>query len=152
MPAPQTIKNTDMKKWKKTVTIIVALIVLAAAYGAYLYNKKPADVRKLDAQVAISAPKLVEAFNKDETAANKLYLDKIIAVKGSISDIKTDSATKQSTVFLDSGDPLAAVNCSFYEEESAAVQALQKGQQVTIKGQCTGKLLDVVLNKCSIVP
>lgn len=141
-----------MKKWKRTVTTLVALIVLSAAYGFYLYHKKPADVRTLDAQVNVSATLLVEAFSKDETAANKLYLDKIIAVKGIITDIKSDSVTKQSTVFLDSGDPMAAVNCSFYEEETDAVKALHKGQQVTIKGQCTGKLLDVVLNKCSIVP
>jgi hypothetical protein len=45
---------------------------------------------------------------------------------------------------------MAAITCSFYNEEMAAVKKLTTGAEVVIKGKCTGKLMDVVLNNCSI--
>lgn len=139
-----------MKKWMKFLLGLLLLGVAGAGYGYYLYNKKPADIRKETARFELTAAVLVADYSKDETAADKKYLDKVIAVKGAVSDIKTDTSG-QATVFLDSGDPMAAVTCSFYADEAPSVKALQKGSTVIIKGKCTGKLMDVVLNKCSLV-
>jgi len=129
--------------------MLLLLVTACAGYGFYMYTKKPADIRKADALYQTSAPGLLAEFNKDELAANKKYIDQVIAVKGKVADVKTD-ATGQATVFLDSGDLMASVTCSFYAEESPAAKSLHQGQEVTIKGKCTGKLMDVVLNKCSI--
>lgn len=139
-----------MKRWKKIALSLLLLVLVAAGYGFYLYYKKPPDIRKLDAQFTMNASDLVNEFNNDENAANKKYVDKIIAVKGSVSDIQVDSSG-QATVFLESGDPMSAVTCSFYQDEANAVKQLQKGTQATIKGNCTGKLTDIIINKCSIV-
>jgi RecG-like helicase len=139
-----------MKTWKKILLALVIIGFAAAGYGFYMYNKKPADVRTKAADFEMAAAALVADYNKDETAANLKYLDKVIDVKGTIAEVKLDSATGQATVILDSGDPMAAVTCSFYNEEAAAVKTLKKGAEVVIKGNCTGKLLDVILNKCSI--
>lgn len=139
-----------MKKWKKIVVVMLLVAVAAAGYGFYLYHKKPADVRTLKADYELPAATLVADFNKNETDANHKYLDKVLAVKGKISEIKIDPATGQATVTLDTGDPMAAVTCSFYNEEAASVKKLVQGAEVVVKGKCTGKLMDVVLNKCSI--
>ena len=140
-----------MKTWKKFFIGVLLLGFLAAATGYYLYNKKPADVRTLQPELSVTANSLIAEFNTDETAANLKYLDKVVAVKGAIAEIKIDQNNGQVTVVLDSGDPLSAVTCSFYNEEMGAVQKLSKGTVVIIKGKCTGKLMDVVLNNCSIV-
>ena len=129
--------------------LFLVISFAAAGYGFYLYHKKPADIRKETARYEISAAGLVDAFSKDETSANQKYLDKVIAVTGKVADVKIDSAG-QATVFLDSGDPLAAVTCSFYNEEAATAKMVLRGAAITVKGKCTGKLMDVVLNKCSI--
>lgn len=139
-----------MKQWKKILIALLVIALAAVAYGYYLYNKKPADVRKQSPDYELTAEALLADYNKDETAANLKYLDKVIAVKGKVTEVKLDAATGQATVILDSGDPMAAVTCSFYEEEAAAVKLLSPGNGVIIKGKCTGKLMDVVLNKCSI--
>lgn len=138
-----------MKKIKRNLMILLAVVLACACYGFYLYKKKPADIRKETAAYEITAANLLAEFNADEPAANKKFIDKVIAVKGRVSEIKTDSSG-QATVFLDSGDLMSAVTCSFYQEEAPAAKALRQGDQVTIKGKCTGKLMDVVLNKCSI--
>ena len=139
-----------MQRWKKIVIGILVIALAAAGYGYYLFNKKPADVRTEKPSYEIEAAALLADFNKDEEAANQKYLDKVIAVKGKVAEIKMDTVTGQATVFLDSGDPMAAISCSFYDDEAAAVKQLTKGTETIIKGQCTGKLMDIVLNKCSI--
>jgi len=140
-----------MATWKK-ITLAVAILAAAAAlYGWYLYHKKPQDVKQAQSQFEVTAPDLTTAFNADESAATVKYVDKVVSVSGKIKDIKIEPGGA-ATVFLDSGDPMAAVTCSFYDTEAATVKKLATGQQVTIKGLCTGKLMDVVLNKCSVVP
>ena len=141
----------NMPTWKKILIGFSLIAFLGVAAGYYLYNKKPADVRRLQPDLSVTANSLIVAFNSDEVAANLKYLDKVIAVKGIIADIKIDSSTGQTSVILDSGDPLSAVTCSFYNDEIGAVQKLSMGTEVVIKGKCTGKLMDVVLNNCSIV-
>lgn len=140
-----------MKRWKKIMLGLLLIAFAGAGYGFYLYNKKPADVRTLMADYTLSSESLLADYNKDETAANLKYLDKVIAVKGKVTEIKVDSTTGQATVTLDSGDPMAAVTCSFYNDEATSVKKITQGSEVVIKGKCTGKLMDVVLNKCSIV-
>jgi RecG-like helicase len=137
------------KRWKKILTIIAVLVLAVGGYGYYLYNKKPADVRKQSSKFEVTATALVTEFSTDENAANRKYLDRVISVKGRVSEVSTDT-TGKATVFLETGDPMSAVTCSFYDEEAASAKALNKGTEVTIKGKCTGKLADVVLNKCSI--
>jgi tRNA_anti-like len=138
-----------MKKIWRIFFACFAIALTAAAYGLYLFNKKPVDIRQEAALYKISAVDLLADFNKDEPAANLKYLDKVIAVKGKVAEIKIDT-TGQATVFLDAGDPLSTVTCSFYNEEAKSVENLKKGNEITIKGNCTGKLMDVILNKCSI--
>ncbi|MEP7109556.1 MAG: hypothetical protein ABI760_16300 [Ferruginibacter sp.] len=139
-----------MKNWKKILLGLVVIALAAACYGYYLYNKQPADVRKLPLDYELTATVLLEEFNKDETAANLKYLEKVIAVKGKVSEVKLEPSTGQATVILETGDPVASVTCSFYDDEVDAVKKLNKGEAVIIKGKCTGKLMDVILNKCSV--
>jgi hypothetical protein len=139
-----------MKRVKKILLGVLIVAVAGAAYGFYLFNKKPADVRTLTPKFELTAAILVSEYSDNETAANAKYLDKVIEVKGKVADIKIEPGG-QATVFLDSGNPLASVTCSFYNDELASVKKIQKGDEVKIKGMCTGILMDVVLNKCSII-
>lgn len=52
---------------KKITVVIVLLVVMAAAYGLYRYNQKPASVENAQPAVQLSAEALVQAY-----AANDL--------------------------------------------------------------------------------
>lgn len=73
----------------------------------------------------------------------------MITVEGIVASIEDENG--DLTVFLEAGDPLTGVTCSFYPEEHNEVKMLQPGNKVRIKGECTGKLTDIVLNHCSLV-
>jgi len=126
------------------------LVLAVAGYGWYAFNKKPADVRRQKADMEINAKDLLQLFQQNETAADARYVDKVIIVSGIVLSMQTDAQGK-TTISLDTGDPMAAVTCSFYNEETAAVKQINKGSRVHVKGICTGMLSDVILNKCSLV-
>jgi len=135
----------------KTILMPALLLIFAAAgYGWYIFNKKPADVRRQKADMEINAKDLLQLFQQNETAADARYVDKVIIVSGIVQSMQTDAQGK-TTISLDTGDPMAAVTCSFYNEETAAVKQINKGSRVHVKGICTGMLSDVILNKCSLV-
>ncbi len=135
---------------RKTIWALLLLVVIAAAgFALYSYYKKPPDIRKAVAHYETTAPALLADFNKNESTANAKYLDQVVIVEGTISNIELNG--ESPAIFLETGDPMAAVTCSFYNTESAALKSLKTGTTIKIKGVCTGMLTDVVLNKCSIV-
>jgi hypothetical protein len=138
-----------MRSWKKIVTGILLLALAAAGYGWFLYQKPPPDVREQKAGIEIAAVELLKAFQQDETAANAKYVDKVLIVSGTVASVQTDSSG-QATLSLQTNDLLAAVTCSFYQDDEG-VKKIKAGSMARIKGICTGMLADVVLNKCSIV-
>ncbi len=134
---------------KKILVAIFLVSTLAIAIGLYFFNLKPKDIRTEDAQYEITANQLVKEFSDDESMADKKYVDKVIIVNGIISDIKITD--KESSMSLQSDDPMAGVTCSFYTDEAKNLKGLTIGNPVKVKGKCTGKLMDVVLNNCSLV-
>lgn len=140
-----------MKKWKKIIALTGILIMAVAGYGWYLYNQKPADVRKLTADMELSAANLAQQFKENEMLACNRYIEKILIVSGKVTSVELNDMG-QAMVSLETSDPLCSVVCSFYSEETGTVKQLTTGTTVRIKGNCTGMLADVILNKCSIIP
>jgi len=137
-----------MRTWKKILTGVIMLALAAAGYGWFLYQKPPPDIRKEKGGIEVTAIDLLKAFQQDELAGNAKYVDKVLIVSGTVNNIQTDSSG-QATVSLQTNDLLAAVTCSFYQDEES-VKKIKTGSPVRIKGVCTGMLTDVVLNKCSL--
>ncbi len=100
---------------------------------------------RMKTDVKIASPFLLEAFEEDEENANALYLDKILEVTGEVT--KVDSGEKL-TVYLDAGNPLSQVICQLEENENELPDV---GEKVTVKGVCTGYLMDVVLVRAIVL-
>jgi hypothetical protein len=138
-----------MRSWKKIVTGLIVLALAGAGYGWYAYQKAPPDIREQEAGIEITAIDLLKTFQQDEMAGNAKYVDKVLIVTGTVTGVQIDSSG-QATVSLQTNDLLAAVTCSFYQDDEG-VKKIKAGSPVRIKGVCTGMLTDVVLNKCSLV-
>lgn len=132
---------------KKVFFSIGILMLCLVGYGVYLYKKPHADASALAADYTLNATALYADYEKDEAAADKKYLSKIIAVKGTISGVeKTDSTLTYS---LQSDSPMGGINCSMASTNKQAATA-KKGDAIIIKGRCTGFLADVALVDCVI--
>ena len=135
---------------KKHVFFLIGIVLLAGivSVGYYLYNKPHASAANEAASVVITADSLFNAYARDEKTADQQYQGKIIEVKGALSDIAR-SANGTDNLTLASGRPGAGVSCQLYPGDSA-VKEKKIGQTITIKGKCTGFLMDVNLVDCVI--
>lgn len=136
---------------KKKVKIIIGLILVigtaTAIYAYKEYNRGQKDLSKAKADLAVNATDLYKAFSDDETNANTTYLDKVVAVKGKVISGDKD-AEGNYTVQLDAGSDMGVISCQMDPKYNADAAKLQAGNMVTLKGTCTGILMDVVLIRC----
>ena len=135
----------------KRIFLITFLIILCSA-GIYIYkeyNRKPARLNNLPAVVNINADTLISQFALNEAEANKKYLGKVISVKGLINKIDNQQDTLL-TILL--GDSLlsSSVSCLMDSSYIKLKKVFTQGAQITIKGICTGYLMDVELNRCVV--
>lgn len=138
------------------IILIVILIAvgLAAWYGYNEYNRKNKDLSGIKATETVNALALIASFEKDTASASKQYIDKVVAVTGTIKKMEAEEAPV--VIFL--GDPgqMSSVLCSMDSSHAASYASLKEGSKVTIKGIVNGyqsdELLgmDVKINRCVI--
>jgi len=135
---------------RRIILALIGLGFIAAGIGYYFYNKPMADLRDVKADFQLTATDLYEAFDSDEKAAETLYLGKILEVEGLISEVE---ATDEGGVnlSLEGGGLLGGVRCRLDKDGINADASLTVGQSVTIRGECTGKLMDVELSRCVLL-
>jgi hypothetical protein len=138
-----------MKTSVKVALFVVFFFALAGILGAlYLYNKKPADMTTVAPDYFISAIVLQREFEDNETIASSKYINKIIEVTGTIASVN-EGGNKSVSVTLNTGTPLSSVICTI--SGITDTSALIPGKEVTIRGECSGFLMDVLLNNCTVL-
>ena len=135
-----------MKKWEISVALITIFIGAVFGYVWKEYHRKPADTKYLADQERIEAMALVKEFITDETTANRLYNDKVVSVKGTVLKIETNGDTRD--IVLGNETSPQGVICEFQAKHKKEADEIRPGQQIIVKGICTGILLDVVLVRC----
>lgn len=135
-----------IKKFILPGVILIALgIFLFVKF--YIFKKADVSVASKKPDIEMVAGDLVKGFETDEKAANTKYLNKIIEVKGVVDNVTETKA--DVTVYLKEKDKTAGIMCSFDKLEFQK-NLVKAGDQVRIKGICSGYLMDVVLNKCAV--
>ena len=132
------------------MALAIFAVIFSAMFGITEYFRPAKDISATKADVTIAADQLFAAFEKNEKEANEKYLNKIIAVKGPIGEISTDQSN-QKVVVLRTPEMMFGIACSMMPTETAKVGTLKDGQNITVKGLCTGYTMDVVLTEATIV-
>lgn len=132
----------------KVLLLLLLLALVGGGIGTYLWFKPVDSIESLSTDLTIPANDLFIAFESDEAAANEQYLNKVIEVTGVVKEVKTNDMGLPA-VILETDDLIFGVMCEF--EKANETQKIEVGELVTIKGVCTGKLLDVVLNRSILI-
>lgn len=136
-------------KAKKIIISILVLGLLGAFVAYKMYNKPHVNVADEKADITLTSDKIFTDFSSDETTANAKYLDKIVQVKGVVADFKVEN--DKGIVTLETNDDFATILCHLTKEQTKKVSNSIIGQEITLKGICTGFLMDVVLVKCVVI-
>lgn len=138
-----------MKKPFKIGLIAVFLLGLAGlAVGLYMFNLGQKNLHKIKPDYKITAVDLLKEFANNESAASEKYVDKILEVSGSILQVKTVEG-KARSIILDTGNQLSSVICDL--AEAINPDDIDASLPISIRGELSGFLMDVLLNNCVIV-
>jgi hypothetical protein len=125
------------------------LVLIGLAWGYRLYTKPHASAEGETPAFSLSADTLFAQYQKDEQGADKKYLGKVLEVKGKLGDIQHNG---HSEIWILSAQPGGTsgggVNCQLYTGEGITAVHPKQGDEVVLKGRCTGFLLDVNLADC----
>lgn len=141
-----TIKR---KSWKKRL-LISGLILLLALGGIYWYvaTEKFSDTKKVKADYTVTANEFIREFLPNDDTANKKYTDKIITVRGIVSEVEAADTTV-NIKFIDTASGSYAI-FAFQQKDMAEAKSIKVGEQVSIKGSCSGGVFSQILGVESI--
>lgn len=127
------------------ISLIVLSLVLLFFYKVFQPTKSLVNVKP---DYVISASELFADFDANESVANAKYVGKVLEVKGKIKEINISS--EHTSIILETNDVFGGINCSLATEKFELKEATP-GANAVIKGECSGKLMDIMLNNCFIV-
>jgi hypothetical protein len=131
------ITNKKLFRWGSSLLLVT--IITGSVVGYKLYNKPHRDVAKIEA-VAVTGTKLITDYETNEMHADSVYLDKVLEVSGTITEI-TKNQKGESIIVLE-GSGTGTVRCTM---EGSVQHEMKTGDSVIIKGICTGYLTDVIM-------
>jgi hypothetical protein len=138
-----------MKTYVKVALFVVTFIALSAILAAlYFYNLKSTDMAKAKPDYVLTASALQKAFEDDETKASVSYINKIVEVTGKIAAVKPAENSVVSISLVTDSD-LSSVICTFPAVSDPSV--FRVGDEIILRGECSGFLLDVLLNNCVLI-
>ena len=133
---------------KRVLIILIVGALMAVLFGVYEYNRPHKSLTNQTPDFSMSSMELLSDYQTDESDSDKKYLNKIIQVNGLLREVQVDHMNEISLV-LEAGEEMSAVICEM-EKGVYKESDFTEGDQVSIKGICTGMLMDVVLVQCSL--
>lgn len=134
----------------KKILIIVALFLLVLILILLLHVFRPAkNILKAKPDYSVTASQLFKDFSENESKADSLYVGNILIVQGNIKEII--HTNNEWIILLETNDPFSGISCSLDNPENTSTESLKTGKHITVKGQCSGMLIDVLLNNCYII-
>jgi len=135
---------------RNLLIIAVTLGGIGLLIGLYMFNKKDPNLSKVKPDYVIGVSSLVDEFSQDENSATTKYVDKILEVTGPVQAIEPTSDSTMN-VTLSSENQMSGVICSFKDVSDPSSQNIKEGEIITVRGVCSGMLMDILLNNCVIV-
>lgn len=137
-----------MRKRKSILWLSLLLLVLiGAGWAWHLYDKPHQSAAGESADLTIQADSLYHQYQTDEKTADQKFMGKVLKVSGKLSEIQH---TGNIEIWMLTADPTAGgggINCQLFAGTRVDPEP-KPGDPVTIKGRCTGFLMDVNLADC----
>lgn len=132
-----------------TIAIIAALIAAYVVYSNFL--KTAPSMKNREVEFRLSANELYAQFDADETLANAKFQNKVLEISGEVVEVTSEEGGNPSISLKTDG--FGVIKCTLESTLSfEALQNIEIGGELTIKGECIGMLLDVLIERSIIQP
>jgi hypothetical protein len=140
-----------MSVYKKNILIsLIAVAIIGSMYVYEEFNREQEDLYDKKPAQTVTSEDIIRAYDSNETSANEIFLSKIISVTGTIAEINNQADTL-IYVLIGAGNDIHRVSCLLDKLQAPKIKQYDVGKQISVKGICTGYLMDVELNHCVIV-
>ena len=129
---------------------MIVVIIGAIGTGLYLFTQTHKDLSGTDPDFQMTAGELISEFTTDEEAANAKYVDKIVEVSGEVYSLDFGNDSIVTVILMPPGE-FSGVVCTFDNVKEREELDIKVGDQVTMRGKCSGMLMDVLLNNAVII-
>lgn len=124
---------------------ILLLLLIAAAWAYHRILRPHQSTAGETADYSISADSLYQQYRANEHSADQKYLNKVIEVTGRLAEIQHSGASEIWILSPQTGG--GGINCQLFTGTKIDPEP-KSGDAVTLKGRCTGFLMDVNLADC----
>jgi hypothetical protein len=143
-----SIKSTFSKLLPFSVLCVAIVIAISLACE----SQQQVETKMMDQPVSarLSAVDLCSNYEANEISADDRYKGKVLAVTGKVESIGKDILDDMFVVLAGSNEEysMVGVQCSFSNSQKSTLISLRKGETVTVKGRCDGKMMYVQLKGC----
>jgi hypothetical protein len=129
--------------FKRIITGFFALLLVAAGVVWYLFTEKFTDTVERKADYTVNAIDFIQEFQQNDSLANKKYIEKIITVNGTVSEIEAADTT--ANIKLSDTATGDYIIFAFQQQHLAEAKKLKAGEHISIKGSCSGETYSEIL-------
>ncbi len=136
---------------KKFAWILIGPVIAFAAYKMgekFVMSETFTNTKDIKADYTVNATDLVREFTINDTAANNKYREKILIVNGKTTQVEKLSDSTTIIQFADSTGSYIAF--SFEKEQYEEVKEIKTGDEVSLKGSCSGSIYSEILGTTAI--
>lgn len=137
------------KKFRHIASAFAVLGFLFIAFGSDDEQSTETEIASEVPTIEISASQLYADYEANGVAADEKYKGKVLLVTGVVNNIDKD-ILDAIYVTLKADEYFGDVQCYFADSHTKTAAQLSKGQKITVKGKCDGKLMNVALKGCTI--
>ena len=140
---------------KKMGLLALVLFMVGIIWVWYVLTEKYSDTSKIVPANTVTALDLIHEFERNDSLANKKYVEKMMVVNGEVSEVEG----VDSTVNIKMADSTSGsyVIFAFQQQDKGLAEKIKVGEKVSIKGSCSGgafsKILEteyITFKRCAI--
>jgi hypothetical protein len=113
-----------------------------------IFDEKFTSTDNVKADYTMTAGELIKEFMANDTATNKKYQEKVLAVSGPVSSVDFAADSSSSIKFADSTGSYAIF--SLEKSQLDKVKMIKTGDTVSVKGVCSGSMFSEILGTTTI--
>lgn len=152
--------NFHLSKGVKIILVLILIAVAGTAMGVSSTSSSTTTSQNTassqpstpaQAPIIVSAAKIYSEYQSNAVAADAKYKGNLVQVSGTIYSIDKDILGNPFVQIQSGSYDLWGVQCGFSQADQSQLAQLSKGQTVTLQGTVSGKVVNVMIDGCSIV-
>ena len=157
-----TAKRPLLKKWWVWVLIVLGIFIILGSLGSSdsatssdtgSETQNGGGDTGQEPAFVVTAFEMAAEYKENEVAADAKYKGKLVEISGTVDTIGKDIADTPYIAFATENqyEIINRIQCMFGRNDTEALSGVSKGQKITLRGEVSGALGNIIVRDCQIV-